>query len=161
MKPDHPHRIVVPFPSGGLFKRVREKSRELRSRFRPIRQRDNGYLVMVRQCPCLRCGMDPAGVAAHVRLSSAAFNKHNAKGAKPDDRWTLPLCRACHTDDPDSQHRIGEKAFWWIVGINPLLVAERLYQRRDDLVAMRAVVLYAMAEREFRAQVSTEGEDHE
>ena len=38
------------------------------------------------------------------------------------------------------QHQIGEVAFWDRIGISPLLVAEKLYGKRGDLVAMRAVM---------------------
>ncbi|WP_256470504.1 hypothetical protein [Bradyrhizobium sp. 45] len=37
--------------------------------------------------------------------------------------------------------------FWAQLDINPLLVAQRLYAQRGNLVAMRAVVLVAIAER--------------
>jgi hypothetical protein len=33
------------------------------------------------------------------------------------------------------------------IGMNPLMVCERLYKQRGDLVAMRAVVMTAIAER--------------
>jgi hypothetical protein len=62
-------------------------------------------------------------------------------GAKPHDKWALPLCRDCHRE----QHRIGERAFWSIVGINPLLLAERLYAARGDLARMRDIVFAARA----------------
>lgn len=47
----------------------------------------------------------------------------------------------CHRE----QHRIGERAFWSIVGINPLLLAERLYAARGDLVKMRSIVFAGRA----------------
>lgn len=46
-----------------------------------------------------------------------------------------------------AQHSRGERMFWAELGINPLLVAQRLYAQRGDLVAMRAVILVAIAER--------------
>jgi hypothetical protein len=43
------------------------------------------------------------------------------------------------------------------VGINPFLAAKRLYAKRGDLVAMRAVVYHTIAERESRQQILTKG----
>lgn len=43
-----------------------------------------------------------------------------------------------------AQHNI---AFWHELGIDPLPICERLYAQRGDLVAMRAVILVAIAER--------------
>lgn len=108
---------------------------------------DASYLAMVRQLPCVKCGMEPCGEAAHVRITSAAFHKRGGIGKKPDDRWALPLDRGCHQTDRDALHRSGEYLFWHQLGINPLLICERLYAQRGDLVAMRAVILSAIAER--------------
>lgn len=116
-------------------------------------ERDDAYLKLVRQCPCLRCGLDPSTEAAHVRYNSGVHNKHQAMSKKPEPKWTLPLCPDCHTRDPDSQHRIGEHEFWYRVGLNPLLVCRRLYAQRGDLVAMRAVIFVAIAERENAVQM--------
>jgi hypothetical protein len=110
-------------------------------------ERDPVYLARVRMMPCLRCGVEPCGEAAHVRRQSGTFNKRGGMGKRPADRFALPLCRGCHTADADAQHRVGEALFWLRVGLNPLLVCERLYPARGDLVAMRAVVLRAIAER--------------
>lgn len=109
--------------------------------------REAGYLIMVRQLPCLKCGMEPSE-AAHVRFASAAFGKASGLGKKPADRHAVPLCAGCHRLDRDAQHARSERAFWDSIDINPLMVADRLYARRDDLAAMRAVVLVAIARRE-------------
>ncbi len=37
--------------------------------------------------------------------------------------------------------------FWAELGINPLIVCEQLYAQRGDLVAMRAVIFNAIAQR--------------
>ena len=118
----------------------------------PDSERDQAYLQFVRQCPCLKCGMDPCGEAAHIRQSSGAHNKHGGMRKLPADRWALPFDRACHQNDPDSIHKIGELAFFQLIGISPLLVCERLYAQRNDLVAMRAVIFTAIAEREVVSQ---------
>lgn len=108
---------------------------------------DAGHLSLVRTLPCLKCGLDPCYEAAHVRMNSAAFGKRQAIGKRPDDQWSVPLCRACHQSDPDAQHRIGEAAFWSSLGLNPLIIAKAIYRVTGDPVAMRAVILKFIAER--------------
>jgi len=80
-------------------------------------------------------------------MASAAFGKASGLGKKPEDRWALPLCSGDHRLFATSQHSRGEHAFWQDLGINPLITCEKLYAQRGDLVAMRAVVFVAIAER--------------
>lgn len=116
-------------------------------------ERDEKHLKLIRQCFCLNCGIDPCGEAAHVRLSSAAHGKRKTGiGQKPADKWAVPLCPGCHTRDPDSQHQIGEMTFWHRVGLNPIIVALKLWDATGDLQKMRAICFNAIAERESREQ---------
>jgi hypothetical protein len=145
MKLDHPQRLTRPAAPGLLLKRAAALGRP------PYQERKPGgdpyYLHFVRQCPCLYCGMQPAGEAAHVRFASGAHHKASGMGMKPPDRWALPLCGEHHRLSDKSQHNKGERAFWEELGINPLLVATRLYKQRGDIVAMQAVIICAIAER--------------
>lgn len=141
-----PQRVSELAPLGSLLKRPRES--RIKARFgRTPRALDPTHLDAIRELPCLKCGMEPCGEAAHVRLSSATHGKRNAGGARPDDRWALSLCRSCHLTDDDAQHKVGELQFWGALGINPLMVCEALYRVSPDLVAMRAVVFTFMAGR--------------
>jgi hypothetical protein len=151
MKAEHPKRLTPLAPPGALLKRAFGIAQRLR--LRDASNSDPVYLSSIRACPCLRCGMDPAHEAAHVSMNSGAHGKHNSFGKKAADRWTVPLCGACHREDKDSQHKVGELPFWNDVGINPLLVCSRLYAARDDFVKMRAIVFNAIAERESRSQI--------
>jgi len=88
-----------PADYGALLKRDLPPARKQQPRQQS--DADPAYLAMVRQCPCLRCGQDPAGEAAHVRLNSATHGKFGAKGKKPSDKWALPLCggpHGCHAE---------------------------------------------------------------
>lgn len=93
--------------------------------FKQPRQHNEKHLAFIRTLPCVCCHNDIETQAAHIRFSDAAANKVNAGvAAKPDDRWTLPLCGPCHA----AQHDIGdERHFWNLAGINPLVTAEQLY----------------------------------
>ena len=138
-----PQRLTHHAPPGSLLKRFEAPA----PRPRTIEgERDADYLAMIRQCPCLKCGMEPSE-AAHVRYASAAFGKASGLGKKPKDSAAVPLCAGCHRLDRDAQHNRSEKLFWHEIGINPLIVAEKLYAQRGDLVAMLAVVMMAIAER--------------
>ena len=90
------------------------------------RVRDPGYLVFVRQQPCCLCGADRVD-AAHIRSGSIAYDKPSTGMAeKPDDRWSLPLCRSDH----NRQHHFGnELEFWRQNGIDPFALAQRYYAR--------------------------------
>lgn len=138
-----PRRLTPPSPFGALLKSFAAPLPRPR---RNEGERDPDYLAMVRQCPCLCCGMEPSE-AAHVRFASAAFGKASGLGKKPDDRFSAPLCAGCHRLGRDAQHKRNEQEFWHALGINPLVVCERLYAQRGDLVSMRAVIFVAIAER--------------
>jgi hypothetical protein len=95
------------------------------------------HLALIRQCPCVACGRDPCGEAAHLRAPNAAKNKPiTGVSRKPDDQWTTPLCHKCHLDD---QHTRGEMDFWDDIGIDPFDLAEQLYAA-GDLEKMRSIV---------------------
>jgi hypothetical protein len=131
---------------GELLKRAFDTTRKLK--LKDVGERDPVYLEQIREMPCLKCGMEPCGEAAHVRFASAAFHKRSGTGKTPPDKFAVPLCRACHLTDRDAQHNMMERAFWNMLGLNPLLVAERLYAARGNLVTMRAVIMVAIASRQ-------------
>lgn len=137
-------RITAVVPPGSLLKRSHPI--QPRSGVKEVAGRDLDYLAMVRQLPCLKCGDEPCE-PAHIRFASAAFGKSSGMQKKPDDRFTVPLCPGCHRLDRDAQHNRGEREFWDSIGINPLIVAQKLFSQRGDLVAMRAVVMVAISER--------------
>jgi hypothetical protein len=138
-----PQRLTPPSAPGSLLKRA-----ELPQ---PRGTRTHGdaddYLGLVRLLPCLYCGVEPAGEAAHVNFSSSEFGRTNSFGKRPHDRFALPLCRDDHQNARHAQHKGNEEAFWLALGISPYLTAKRLYEQRRDLVAMRAVVMVAISER--------------
>ncbi len=143
---DRPQRLSPPAGPGALFKRAGFT----RIKLKTAGERNPVFLSLVRQCACLKCGLAPAGEAAHVRLQSAAHGKRGGIGKKPADRWAVPLCGGCHRLDNDALHQIGENLFWHLLGLDPLLVCERLYAARGSVVAMQAVVIEAIASRAGR-----------
>lgn len=128
-------------PVGSLFKQPRLEKRH--KRMRSERVHDDKHLALVRKCMCMVCGMDPAGEAAHVRISSAAHSKPNTGSRKPDDKWTLPLCHECHM----RQHSEGELTFWYRIGLSAVHWCQELFRVTGDLDAMRATVMRSYRER--------------
>ena len=145
MSKDHPQRIMPIAAPGERLKRL--TATYVRLRLKADSASNPIYLNLLRQLPCLKCGLEPCNEAAHLRVTSGAHGKKSALGKRPQDRWALPLCPGCHRNDTDSQHKVGERLFWYVVGLNPVLVASALYEARGDIVRMRAIVLLAAAER--------------
>lgn len=92
-------------------------------------QKDREHLDLIRQCRCLACGTRPAE-AAHIRFSDARAGKANPGfGAKPHDRWTVPLCPRDHRLGRESQHGSGDERAWWEArGIDPHEAAAALWE---------------------------------
>lgn len=144
----HPQRLTPAAPPGSLLKRLHTASVHHKlERAKELAGRDEAYLALVRQCPCLKCGLDPCGEAAHIRRQSAAHGKFGGMQKKPPDRFALPLDPGCHREDRDSLHKTSEGVFFHLLGIDPLWACERLYAARGDVVAMRAVVFQIIGER--------------
>ena len=74
-------------------------------------KRDNKRLEQIRSLPCCQCGASPRSQAAHSN-----FGIHGkGKGVKADDRYTIPLCHACHAslDQNLSQQTRQEQLDWF------------------------------------------------
>lgn len=136
-----PQRLGTPASVGSLFKRAPTPRRNA------PRLIDHNHLEAVRELPCLKCGLEPCREAAHVRGNSFAHGSRQAIGRKPSDCSAVPVCRACHQDDADALHRVGEANFWAALKLNPFLIAQALYAASPDLARMRAVVFSFMAGR--------------
>lgn len=97
-------------------------------RQRRPRTTDKAYLEWLRtqRCAC-GCFGGPPCDAAHIRAESFIYEKHNALGQKPDDRWALPLTHACHMQ----QHAHGNELDWWLMHgeHDPFKLAVRHYRR--------------------------------
>ena len=93
--------------------------------FRQPRLVDPKYLAWLRKLPCTVCSKPAPSDAAHIRFGSVLVGKRAVgMGEKPDDRWAVSLCRACHTD----QHANNEFDWWQThSSISPLTIAVTLY----------------------------------
>ncbi len=101
----------------------------------PLRQRaprirDAKHLAYVRLQPCCVCpkGARRPSEAAHIRMPCPARDKPSTgMQQKPDDKWTVPLCSYHHRNGICAQHKMGEAAFWKMVGRDPFAIALGLW----------------------------------
>jgi hypothetical protein len=98
-----------------------------------LRQRVQ-HLAFIRLLPCVACGKAALSEAAHVRTGT-----DGGVGMKPGDRYTVPLCTACHA----KQHRLGELTFWSALRIDPVNVALQLWTISADVKAGERTVFRA------------------
>jgi hypothetical protein len=88
------------------------------------RKRDKDHRAFVASKPCLVCGRSPAD-AHHLR-----FAQPRAMGRKVSDEFTVPLCRIHHR----VLHRRADEVAWWQeVNVDPLGVAQQLWQESRGL----------------------------
>ena len=85
----------------------------------PRRYRNKEHLRFVAQQACLVCGRKPSD-PHHLR-----FTQPRALGWKVSDEFVAPLCRIHHR----AVHRVGDERAWWkLVGIDPIKVARKLWR---------------------------------
>lgn len=109
-----------------------------RSRSKKHREPDEfgKFIRNIRDCPCLICGAQAE--AAHLRMSDARYKKLNGR----DHRWITPLCPQHHRLDEDSQHgKLGEAGWWKAQQIDPLPIAQALWNARNNLQKMIQISL--------------------
>ena len=84
----------------------------------PKRHRNKEHLRFVARQPCLICARTPSD-PHHLR-----FAQQRALGRKVSDEFVVPLCRSHHR----ALHRVGNEVAWWrAAGIDPLVVASKLW----------------------------------
>lgn len=126
-------RYVAPY--GSLLKSAKPVKRAPSPAGRDPRQYDKDHLAAIRKCPCVICGREPCGVAAHVRMT-APGKPNPGVGAKPHDKYTVPLCDKHHK----VQHGMGEAKFWQVIGVDVIELAAALFAASGDQEKMHSIV---------------------
>ena len=86
------------------------------------RVRDKTHLKFVARHPCVICGRMPTQ-AHHIK-----FAQPRAMSLKVSDEFTVPLCNTHH----DQLHRSGNEKSWWEQhSVDPLSIAEKLWNTCD------------------------------
>lgn len=117
---------------------------------RHVRERDTGYLSWLHEdLPCIACLVLGEILPQSLNAIEAAHQKINAPGrvqkrlgVRPDDVWTLPLCRLHHREGPLCCDPAQAK-FWSIIGLTPDETADfclALYAAYQEERDGRAVV---------------------
>lgn len=100
------------------------------------------HLDQIRRLPCLLSGR-PAE-ACHIRYADASHGKTDTGVARrPDDKWVVPLCPELHRLNKGCQHDANEREWWKQFGIDPLAVAEKLWEHRNSRITMERVIVMA------------------
>ena len=96
------------------------------------------HLKDVRDLACLVCGDDTGSDPAHLRYTAGPEKQNPGAAQKPHDYYVVPLCRRHH----DEQHhfKFGEREWWRKQGIDPLPIAEQLWEARGDFTEMWAII---------------------
>lgn len=98
-------------------------------RQREPRITDKAFLAFVHTKPCCACGTFSDVQAAHLRRPCLERGKRaTGLGERPNDFWSVPLCRGCHLDSPNSLHRTSEEVFFARLKIDPFALAADLYE---------------------------------
>jgi Rad52/22 family double-strand break repair protein len=97
----------------------------------PRRIRDRDHLKFVTNHACLQCGRWPSD-AHHI-----TFAQPRALGMKVSDEFTVPLCRLHHRE----VHRARDEKSWWDdLKIDPIAVANRLWQESHEKLSSPRVI---------------------
>ncbi len=116
------YTLTATRPPGSMFKSDKQPKRA------PKRAMAPDHLAFIRLLPCLISGARPAE-AAHIRMGSPLWGKESAGiGKTADDRWAVPLSHQVHMQ----QHSMGEAMFWQRHGLDPFVIASRLYEVSGD-----------------------------
>lgn len=109
-------------PVGSLLKN-KDGSAPTKKAKTSARVESGAHLAFIRKLPCVITGKRPVD-AAHIRFADKAWGKpQTGVGTTADDRWCVPL----HHDVHMAQHAAGERAWWKKQGVDPLVLASRLF----------------------------------
>ena len=121
---------------GSLLKPTRGTPREKRTKARDQRPgMSDAHLDLIRSLPCCACGAQPRSEAHHLLQTGT-----RGMGLRSPDKYTVPLCTACHTDLHGNGSR--REASWFAQhGIHaPVVLALGLWDCRGNPERMPKVV---------------------
>lgn len=121
----------------------------------------NQYLALIRQLPCLSCGMTPPEgsiyrITPHHLMRVGHGANTRGMSFKNADQWAVPACFSptrsnCHDKVQDASGR--EEEWYAVRGIDARAEARALWAARDEgLPAMRRIVDRARAGAALKAR---------
>jgi len=97
----------------------------------PDPKRNAAHLTFIRSLPCLGCGSSNRSQAHHL----LGLDLGKGMGLRVADRFTVPLCNACHSTLHDLNH-----ALLADIGIDERAVANSLWKITGDFEAGQSVI---------------------
>ncbi|MCE5311024.1 MAG: DUF968 domain-containing protein [Acidobacteriales bacterium] len=114
--------------------RSRSRLRRWRSEGRQGPLRNAAYLAWVRSLRCVVCQAS-SGRSHQVEAAHTNVLGPKAMGRKTSDFSAIPLCFWHHQGNPDSYHRLGEKAFAARHGLDLTVVVHTLNELYHNIIA--------------------------
>lgn len=118
------------------FFRVRKPKVKKTSAEQKREKVEPGYLAKIRKLPCCVCDEPPPSQAHHLKCADPG----RGKGAKPANRWTVPLCNECHIYGVERVGSRQEAAWFRERGILCLDLAVALHANSYSVDAMLSVL---------------------
>ena len=139
--PDGPLSPPTPEPHAGVNQSAAEPleaamSTQVTPLTKPVRRRSKAHLALVASQPCIICKASPSD-AHHLKIAQP-----RSLGQKVSDEFTVPLCRKHHRE----LHRHGnERAWWQNQGVDPLPLAEVLWERTQGVSSVPSEIARQLA----------------
>lgn len=119
----------------GNFKPKLEKKKRRRT---PVEKRDGkdpDYLAKLRQMPCVVCKAPAPSEIHHLKATG-----ERGGALRSGDKWGLPMCHDCHINGVERHGSRREVSWFQHNGIDPLTLANSLWNSRHDLEAMMNIL---------------------
>jgi len=97
------------------------------------------HLALVRKLPCVMTGQVPGGEAHHVKTGTG----ERGMGLRSTDKWAVPLSHDAHMELERAGSR-NELAWFAMIGIDPVVLAQDLWAATGDLPKMTRIVIAHM-----------------
>jgi hypothetical protein len=117
--------------------RRRQKAKEKTRKVTERKGMSEPHCDAIRSLSCCVCGKPPRNQIHHLKQTG----QQDRGGARRSaDQWGLPLCWLCH----DGIERLGSRneiAWFRSLGIDALVLADRLWRASPNVEAMERIVL--------------------
>lgn len=96
--------------------------------------RSDSHLRWIRGFECACMGKPGMICFGKIEAAHARTGTDGGLSVKPSDCWVIPLCSAHH----QLQHRVGERDFERLMGINMKAIAEQLWAKSPHRLKLTA-----------------------
>ena len=133
---DWPQQIGKP-KTFGNFKKLGPREKQKNSNRRKEREgMDDGHAANIRLLPCCLCRKRVGGEIHHLKHGTG----QRGMGLRSPDMYGVPVCRYCHEEVEAAGTKREPEHFQTHAGLDPLVLASRLWAVRGDVEQMHAVL---------------------